>query len=322
LWIIAMHHYLKSSGDTAFIAANEKKLEDAARFCANSLREDGFVYCDNKATWMDTTDRRVPIDIQTFVVAALRDAGQIFKTLGRKDGFAKEMIQKADATERKLNKEFWDESGKFFKDSLDQNKLVKTINPMFTQFFELAEKDITKVLESEEFTTPFGIRSVANTETVYNPAGYHSGSSWGWLVGMMACLECKQKNPDRAIEYLDKLYQRLSIGCVCGLDETWNAETGSSLLLKNNFWEECACLQGFSSALAIRCLDEYMLGLNVDALNKSIILSPSIPKGAVMSRRKMVGNDLIDISIKRIDDRIKLNVSGKNKDEYRIILVP
>ncbi|HKZ45339.1 MAG TPA: amylo-alpha-1,6-glucosidase, partial [archaeon] len=325
LWIIALNHYVKNSGDLEFLHDMESVLIKAVDWCRqNDKDRDGFVEADSKETWMDTLDRSgKPIEIQAFLIEALKSAGNMLHML--KDSGREKMVrEQAIEMGKKFEKAFWDEKGQFYLDRIDGDGDTKTINSVFPLVFETSQrsKQVLDKIESDEFSSAFGIRTVSKNSLVYNPMGYHTGSIWGWITALAACAEFKNGRPEKGIYYLGILSDSLSKSCIGAIGEAWNAENGSPLLTKENLREEGACLQGWSSAMVVRCVDEYMLGIGIDALNNTITVSPSLLDGMKVFRRKRIGDDYVDLTFERSRNKLKVNYQSSSGKEYRIIAVP
>jgi glycogen debranching enzyme len=321
LWIIALHHYTTNSGDILFLKEVEGGLNKAIEWCEK--REDnGFIDLEGKSTWMDTlAGRSKAIDVQAIYIESLKRAEHLFKLLGN-DKKAKNIGSRAIRIENKFEKSFWDETERYYYDAIGSK--TKTINPIFPVVFGIAmnHRDVLKRVESEEFTTPFGVRTVSKYEGIYNPVGYHTGSSWGWLVALVACAEFKYNRPEKGLEYLEMLFRNLNQDCLGAIGEAWNPENGSSTLFKDGKWEPGCCLQGWSSALVIRCIDEFMLGLKVDAFNRVITASPSLLDGMKIVRRKRIGNDYVDLVFRRSRGKLDVSYTSMDKKAYRVVVEP
>ncbi|MEM5799993.1 MAG: amylo-alpha-1,6-glucosidase [Candidatus Aenigmatarchaeota archaeon] len=317
LWIIALSHYLKNSGDITFIKSLKKNFLKALEWIRSKENKDGFIEHEEKETWMDTLERKNALEIQAMLVASLKAASEIAKIFWDDN----ELWQKAVKLERKFEKVFWNEKEGFYVDFINGRK-ARTINSIFPLFFEISTKPkkVLKIVESEEFTSEYGVRTISKQDSEYNPAGYHTGSSWAWIIGLVACAEFKNKNYKKALDYLKILYRNLNQDCVKSLGEAWNSENNDINLWKVKFSEPGACLQGWSSALVVRCVDEFLLGMKVDAKERTILFSPSLWPGAKISRRKRIGNDFVDFTIKRVKNKVEVSYKSENNLKYKVLL--
>lgn len=320
LWIIALNHYVKNSGDFTFLKTLKKNLFKALEWIKSKEDREGFIEHGEKDTWMDTLERKRAIEIQAMLVASLKAASELTKNFWGED---KELWQKAVKIEKNFEKVFWSEKEAFYLDYIKERK-VRSINSIFPIFFEISKnpKKVLKTIESDEFTSKYGVRTISKNDLDYNPAGYHNGSSWGWIIGLVACVEFKNKNYKKGLDYLRILYNNLNQNCVKSLGEAWNSDSNDINLWKVNFSEPGACLQGWSSALVVRCIDEFLLGMKVSAKEKTIFLSPSLWPGAKVLRRKRIGNDFVDFTIKRIKNKVEVSYKSENGLKYKILTHP
>ncbi|MCS7105757.1 MAG: hypothetical protein NZ942_00340 [Candidatus Aenigmarchaeota archaeon] len=319
LWIIALNHYLKNSGDLAFVKSLKNNFFRALEWIKSKEDKKGFIEHGEKETWMDTLERKNALEVQAMLVASLKAAHEIAKIFWDDN----ELWQKAVKLEKNFEKVFWNEEDGFYVDFIEGRK-ARTINSVFPLFFGISRnsKKVLKIIESDEFTSEYGVRTISKKDPAYNPAGYHTGSSWGWIVALVACAEFKNKNYEKGLDYLKILYKNLSQDCVKSLGEAWNSENNDVNLWKVSFFEPGACLQGWSSALVVRCIDEFLLGMKIDAKEKIVLLSPSLWPGAKILRRKRIGNDFVDFTIKRVKNRIEVNYKSENKLKYKVLLHP
>jgi glycogen debranching enzyme len=320
LWIISLYWYALNSGDINFLKEMRKNVDEALNWIKANEDEKGFLKHGSRETWMDTLDRNYAVEVQVFLIEALKSASKIFRVLGE-NAKSNELAEDAKKIEKNFERNFWNANENFY---FDLNSEIKTINVIFPVFFGISEnwKKVLEKVESEEFTTDFGVRSIAKSEKIYNPAGYHNGSSWAWIVGLLACCEFKNNKPEKGFEYLKKLFDRLNKRCIFAIDEAWNSENGDALLQKPNFLEESACLQGWSSALVIRCIDEFMLGIKPNAVEKTIFLQPSLLEGMKVLRRKRIGNDIVDLKIERRNNKVKASYKSLNNEKYELVFLP
>ncbi len=320
LTLIALHYYVTNSGDITFLRSLEDKLEKVIEFYKESKDEKGFVFSKERESWMDTLPREGKVlEVQAFWAKALRCCSKLFEILGKDTSELEEM---ALNLERNLEKEFWNEEEKFYFDRILNSKKYgeKTVNAIFPLFFKISKnwKDVVERIE-KEFTTEFGIRTISSNESIYNPAGYHTGSSWAWIIALFSAVEFLHRR-EKAFEYLKILSDRLERNCIYALEEAWNSENGSLMLLKENKIEEGAYLQAWSS-LVIRAIDEFMLGIKINAFENKIFVSPFLKEGMKVLRRKKIGNDLVDLTFKRKGRKVEVNYKSQKGKEYKIIKV-
>ncbi|MEM5829702.1 MAG: amylo-alpha-1,6-glucosidase [Candidatus Aenigmatarchaeota archaeon] len=322
LWIIALNHYIQNSGDLEFLKESKKNIIRAFGWCI-SKSDDKLMEAEKRATWMDSLDRDgKPIEVQAIWYECLLSLKKLSEILGENlvdFSYVKEV-------ERKIEEDFWNPSSNFYFDRIKWKfkDEKKTINSIFPLLFKISKNpvEILRRIESEEFTSPFGVRSVSKNDPTFNPIGYHTGSVWSWITGLVACVEFGEDRAEKGLEYLKILWKMFDRNCLGSLDEAWNSENGDAVLLKEIGYEPSGFFQGWGFASVVRCLDEFMLGLKVDALNKTIFASPSLIDGMKVLREKRIGNDIVKISMERIGDELKVVLKSGRKKGYRLIKVP
>jgi hypothetical protein len=223
LFVVACEHYVRKSEDKQFAEEVEQTI--------SRILEKGMVASKPKETWMDTIDRSGHnIDVHAIMAEAFKCG---YKLFGRKGWIGKyEILRKG------INNDFW--TGEYFLDTIGSEK--RTANVLFPLFFgqigkERAEKAFD-VLESPEFLTEKGIRSVSNKDPSYDPKAYHSGMVWGLLTGMLAYAERLYGRKDKSEKILDTVKSNKNMRCIGGIDETYNGDTGVPSGCCSQAWSE------------------------------------------------------------------------------------
>lgn len=324
LWVSALNHYVLNSGDTFFLEDVEENLIDAISWCRErSLDGDGLLESTGRGTWMDTIERDgKPIEVQAIWLKSLMDARKLLEIL------KKEMVSFSEIKKigKSIEKEFWDDSAGFYFDRIKWKfkDSKKTVNSIFPVLFGISKSPLSVIqrIESGEFTSKFGVRSVSKNESIFNPIGYHTGSVWGWITGLVACAEFLNNRPEKGIEYLYTLKSMMGRRCIGSLDEAWGAESGDPVLSKGLVYEPSAVLQAWGFGSVVRCVDECMLGLRVNALENSIIVSASLPEGMKVFRRKRIGKDLVDLHMERVGNELKASYVSREGRSYKLVKIP
>ncbi len=319
LWIIALNKYVECSGDLDFLERVKENLLKALNWYKKSCDENGFVSNDSRQTWMDTLDRKgTCLEVCSIWYEALKSGSNLLNLLGDFIG-SKALLESSKLLRNNIEKYFWKDE--FYTDNLEGGE--RSINAVFPLVFGISKRPlkVLKILESSEFTTEFGIRTLSKYSNLYNPAGYHTGASWGITTALMACAEFLNNRTEKGMEYLQKISKTLNKFCVNSLPEAWNSEDGSLNLVKPFGCEYAAFLQAWSAAGVIICIDEFLLGLKEDALNKSITISPSIRESRV-KRKKLIDKDLIELAIEEYGKRVRCTCKSSKDRFYKLIILP
>jgi glycogen debranching enzyme len=323
LWIIALNHYIVNSGDSIFLEEIQSNLTSAIKWYWDKNRDkDGFIQHGKGSgfgndTWMDTLDRGTKaVEAEAFWIEALKSAANLYNLLGNQK-IASNLQSEAIELKSKFEKMFWNNEENFYYDRITNNGIDKrkTVNAVFPLLFNLSQnpKKVLEKFEGYGFHTPFGITTLSKKESDFNPAGYHTGSIWGFSTLAVGCAEFANNRIEKGLEILNLMSKRLFEKCVGAIGEVWNSDTNEQI---------GCCLQGWSSALAIICIDEYLLGLKINAFENSIILSPSLTEGMRIERRKRIGDDVVDLKIERRNNQVKVDCSSSKGKTYKIILAP
>jgi glycogen debranching enzyme len=318
LWIIALNRYIECSGDLKFLEMMKENLLKALKWYKENSDENGFVRNGSGQTWMDTLDRKgICLEICSLWYEALKSGSNLLSLLGDSVG-KRILLDSSKLLAENIEKHFWKED--FYVDNLEDGE--RSINAVFPLIFNISKRPIQvlEVLESNEFTTNFGIRNFSKSSRLYNPSGYHTGACWGLMTALMACAEFLNNRIEKGIEYLRKIGNTMNKFCINSFPEAWNPEDGSLNLLKPFGYEYSAFLQAWSAAGIIICVDEFLLGLKEDAINKSIILRPSM-KGRI-KRRKLIDKDLVEITVEEAEKRISFAYRSSREHFYKIIILP
>ena len=123
-------------------------------------------------------------EVQGYVYAAKLAAARLAKVLGNKDQSCELELQ-AESLRTKFEEQFWCSDLGTYALALDGRKKpcrVRTSNAGHTLFTGIASmergKRVAETLMDENSFTGWGIRTVARTESRYNPLSYHNGSVW------------------------------------------------------------------------------------------------------------------------------------------------
>ncbi|TFH04908.1 MAG: hypothetical protein E4H14_13760, partial [Candidatus Thorarchaeota archaeon] len=277
-FIIALHHYVSYSKDYKTLEQLMPKVNRILERGEKLIRN-GMMPSNPGETWMDTLNRQgYCIDIQSLWAEAFLRAADLDN---------KKHVSIANSLIKSINSVFWKDG--YFMDII--GSISRRPNVLFPLFFGHIEKDkaiaALSVLESEEFTSSAGIRSLSSRDANYNPRAYHDGNVWGLLTGMMCHSEFVYDRTKQGFKYLNIIKKNLGIRCVDSVDEVYDGNTGFPLGCMSQAW---------SLSPIIKTVDEMILGINPDT-NDNIIFQPKISPEMNLERKSMrIGNDVIDIS--------------------------
>jgi glycogen debranching enzyme len=205
LFIMLAGAYFDRTEDRQFLKRLWPNVERALQWISEygDVDGDGFVeYARHshegliQQGWKDSSDSvfhadgriaEPPIalcEVQGYVYAAKIAAARLTRVLGNVDQ-ACELEVQAETLRTQFEEKFWCHELGTYALALDGRKnpcRVRTSNPGHCLFTQIAAPErarlVTETLMSDESFTGWGIRTVACTESRYNPLSYHNGSVW------------------------------------------------------------------------------------------------------------------------------------------------
>jgi len=122
--------------------------------------------------------------VQGYVYAAKIAASELAKIFGD-TARSQELLRQAEALAQRFDQAFWCDDLSTYALALDGNKQpcrVRTSNAGHSLFAGIAIEEhagrVATTLTDETSFSGWGIRTVATSETRYNPMSYHNGSVW------------------------------------------------------------------------------------------------------------------------------------------------
>ncbi len=307
LWGISIDRLLKATGDLDFARTVYPKLEESFRYIM-SRREGAFISHDteNSETWMDTQRRRKhAVEVQALFYLFLQSMEHVSRVLGRNEnaGEAHEAM--------KLLREIFDDEffmGSFYADTKDSHGLVrkKTANAAVAIMTGLGKKcaPVMKTLSSDTFSSLKGVRTVSSDEHVYNPSGYHNGSTWSLTTLWAAAAQFRCGRSDDAWKNISLMMDDIRTDSIGSIGECWDSETGKLLGCPMQLWGE---------AMFISILDEFMLGIEIDALKNKVTVSPSLPSAVKeVTRSVFIGGKSVSIHIRKSGKGYNITCDGSD----------
>ncbi|MGI8959662.1 MAG: amylo-alpha-1,6-glucosidase [Bryobacteraceae bacterium] len=205
LFVVLAGSYYIRSGDLDFVRGLWPHVEAALAWIDEygDIDGDGFIEYQRKSEtgliqqgWKDSYDSvfhangelaEPPIalsEVQGYVYAAKKLGGELARVIGFGER-AEKLDREADSLKAQFNSAFWIPELETYALALDGRKKpckVKTSNAGHCLFSGIADPMsvgiVTRTLMSEQSFSGWGIRTVADGESRYNPMSYHDGSVW------------------------------------------------------------------------------------------------------------------------------------------------
>jgi glycogen debranching enzyme len=300
LWIISLYYYVLWSGDLKFLKRMKPRFLNAIGFLFEREDDDNFIQHDQYAseTWMDTLKRdSKAVEIQALYFRALECAENLLLLLRTKSWPMKAVNQRVFAIRESFDRVFFERG--FYVDRISESKdYTRTANALVPLMsgFSSHSSEVLYAMETSNFTTQKGIRSRSLAEQGFSPGGYHTGSVWSLTTAWMCAAEFMAKRTEQGWKYLRYLMDDMeqdSLGCV---GECWDSY---------NFNPTGCSLQLWGSGFIPSLVEEYMLGIRVDAFISTIYVSPQMPREVSYIRCEVpVGNKRVLLTFKRNEGKI------------------
>jgi hypothetical protein len=144
------------------------------------------------------------------------------------------------------------------------------------------------------FSTDWGVRSVAESERVYDPISYHQGTVWPLFTGWTAMAEYRAGKPMAGYAILMR-----------NVNLTWPQDPGFvTEVISGRFFQplgRSSSHQLWSSAMTFSPAIRGLFGIEADAMRRALEIHPQLPaewNGAEMDNVR-VGDDLYHVSLTR-----------------------
>ena len=315
LYLLAMEDYVKHTADLAFLRDHFESVKRAYRFERTTDSDGDGVYDNSQGTgWVE--DWRDPHPHQELYLAALDGAatqamGRMAHLLGEEElatSAANEALKIDAAVER-----YRGANGLYaFNRNLDGTfERTLTIYPavaLWSNGHGLAQPEpMLSAWSGAAMATDWGTRSVATTESNYDPIAYHQGSVWPLFTGWNAMAQYRSGRP---LAGYTALQQNVRL--------TFGEDPGAvTEVLSGQFFQplgRSSTHQLWSSAMTLAPAVRGLFGIGVDALQRSITVHPQLPVlwNEAELENVRVGEVFYHITFHRAGDKMDISaVSAK-----------
>jgi hypothetical protein len=314
LFIVSMGQYVARSGDAAFLRQSWDAVEKAYRYCLTVLDDDGLL--SNKKAGAGAVETgalsgKVANDIylQGVWLAALDQYARLAELAGKPAGDAAARRDKARAA---LNGWFVDSKSTFAFARLTDGSMYPAQSAWQSLALAYGGLDPAHTaraaarLYRSELTTAWGARLFATDSPNYDPLSYNDGSVWPFVTGFAILAGYSNHQPEGALRHLHGTAALTGLAAAGFIPEYMSGERAQAL-------PHAVPHQLFSSSAVIHPAVAGMLGLDGDAVRKTLTVAPHIPQGwTVRFDNYRVGNSTVSGTIARTrgESRIDLAIAG------------
>jgi glycogen debranching enzyme len=207
LYVVLLDEYERWSGDAKLV----RELEHEARAALNWIDEyadllgNGYVAYQRRVEktglenqcWKDSWDSisyhdgtlpgfpRATCELQGYAYDAKIRGARLARQVWHDPAFADSLEKEAADLKRRFNRDFWVEDGEYFAIALDYDgRQVDSLTSnnghlLWSGIVDRSKaKAVVRHLMGERLFSGWGVRTLAEGETRYNPIGYHLGTIW------------------------------------------------------------------------------------------------------------------------------------------------
>jgi len=234
LFLIVADSYVESTGDASLLEELWDAFEAAYRWMIEfgDRDADGYVeyvrrnphglfhqgWKDGSADHLRIEPPVAMVEVQGYAVAAHRAYARLARRRGASDA-ADRAEAAAAKTRQALNRDFWMSERQFFALALNGSKKPReaiTSNPGQLLAVDAVASDrvgpLVKRLFEPDLWTPYGIRTLASSESDFDPYGYHTGTVWphdNWFIYRGLRSHGRESEATRIREALLRTWQEL-----------------------------------------------------------------------------------------------------------------
>jgi glycogen debranching enzyme len=314
LFIMAIADYVRTTGDLDFLHTHWDQMKKAYEFDrANDSDGDG-VYDNSQGTgWVEAWPPKMPH--QEIYLAALDQASSqaiadMAKLMQDQALATSAAAQSRHIAEVVASYRQGDGGYAFSRNGDGTFDPASTIFPavaLWTERKSLPAPDtMLSLWASNHFATDWGVRSVNDTVTLFDPISYHQGSVWPLFTGWASLAQYRAGRPLAGYAALMR-----------NVDLTWAQDPGFiTEVLSGRFYQplgRSSSHQLWSSAMVLSPAIRGLFGIDVNAVHRTLDLQPHLPASWDFAelRNVRVGDDLYEITLKRDRDHLLATVHSE-----------
>jgi hypothetical protein len=311
LYIIAVNDYVVESGDAAFAREQWERLQKACAFLKSTYDERGLPQNFGVGHGWVEGGPLLPVKTEFYQSGLGAEALRALSNLAQATGHEEmsKTLEKDFEKQRALVKEsFWIAEKKRFAFALDKNNnkvdepsVLATVPMWFGLSSEADAAAMIGQLADFDQQTDWGMRIISNRSPLFSGGGYHYGSVWPLFTGWASVGEYRYHQTFPA-------YANLRANALLALDGSLGHVTE---VLSGDYYQPLSTSsphQIWSAAMVVSPVLRGMLGLETDAIHRSVRLTPHVP--ADWTRFNIgnvrLGKNTVLLNYKKTDEGILL----------------
>lgn len=329
LYIIASEQYVTRSGDRSFLKESWESLKKAYSYCVSADKNsDGLM--DNTAAGLGASELGslqenllTDVFLGAATVQGMRAMARMAELVGDEEA-------KKDAQARferglgTLNRAYWDPQLSRYIFAITtsggqnpEQTAWPSVALAFHLFADQQSEGTLKSLASNEISTDWGTRMLANTSPAYDPIAYNNGGVWPFLTGFVALGEYEYHHSISAFHHMIQTARLAQADALGFSSEIWSGDYYRPL-------DTSVPHQLFSSSPIISPFIRGTMGLRGDALKKQLTIEPHLPAAwdSVDVKRYRVGDQSFSISLHKTGGRIRATIEKNSDEAYDLVFAP
>jgi hypothetical protein len=325
LYLLLVARYAAWTGDLEFLRKYWSQVERAYRFCLET-DTDGDGLIENSRVghgWIEhgpLGGGHVTLYLAACWCSALEELAPVADLLGRAD-LGEDLRARAAAARETIQRRFL-VNGEYALglDSVGAPQLHRTAMTAVPLLLGVADpahcRGWLDAIAGRAFSTPWGVRMIAETDPLFDPQGYHLGAVWPLYTGWVSLAEWRSGRYRAALEHLlinARLYRDRARGA---FDEVLHGtEYRNGGICPDQAW---------SAAMVLSPMIEGLWGAVPSAPDESVTLSPWLPPewARMTLRRLRVGRTVLDIELRRRAGQLIARVSRRFGPGLQLKLAP
>jgi glycogen debranching enzyme len=264
------------------------------------------------------------VEVQGYVIDALRRAAQLYRLLGRPDDEAVLLETRAEEGLVAIDRAFWLEERGLYAMALDGKGVpvdALTSNPAHLFWSGAARPEraarAAEVLLSDHLFSGFGLRTMGRHEAAYSPISYHNGSIWPHDTSIAAAGLARYGRTEEALRLIEALISAVERYEARRLPELFGGFSRAETPYPVEYPTSNAPQAWASGAMLL--LVTTLLGLEIDAFEHRLRVRPALPArvGWLRLSGLRVAENEVAIEVRRQANGIAVDVRGV-PEGYRV----
>jgi len=314
LYIIAVNDYVVESGDAAFAKEQWERLQKAYAFLKSTYDERGLPQNFGFGHGWVEGGPLLPVKTEYYQsglgAEALRALSNLAQVTGQEE-LSKTLAKDFEKQRALVNNSFWIADKKRFAFALDKNSnkvdepsVLATVPMWFGLPGEADGAAMIGQLADVDQQTDWGMRIISNRSPLFSGGGYHYGSVWPLFTGWASVAEYRYHQTFPACA-------NLRANALLALDGSLGHVTE---VLSGDYYQPLSTSsphQIWSAAMVVSPVLRGILGLETDAIHRSVRLTPHVPadwaRFSIANVR--LGKNTMLLNYKKTDDGIVLETA-------------